>query len=111
MKLTSAKKLPMPPLIQGRGGTRVIRYARYQIRSQLPSVEISHGRRGCPYFPLSRVANVLARDCARREELEENTRSTNPNSFIQTDVGGFHIGHPQNLGFFYPSCPQICRIS
>ena len=50
MKLTSAKKLPMPPL-QGLRRSRVVRYARYQI--------------GRPYSPLSRDVNVLARDRAR----------------------------------------------
>ena len=50
MKLTSAKKLPMPPL-QGRRRSRVVRHARYQI--------------GRPYSPLSRDVNVLARDRAR----------------------------------------------
>ena len=50
MKLTSAKKLPMPPL-QGRRRSRVVRHARYQI--------------GRPYSPLSRDVNVLDRDRAR----------------------------------------------
>ena len=72
-KLTSAKELPMPPLLQGGGRTRVIRNVRCQIGSRLPAAaptaEMSRGRSGCPNRPLSRDVNVLDGDCARGEEL------------------------------------------